>query len=42
MRNPAWVIISLVQPVLEGVVVAIGLAVVCMWLGSRAFLRENA
>jgi ABC-2 type transport system permease protein len=27
---------------LEGVVVAIGLAVVCMWLGSRAFLRENA
>jgi ABC-2 type transport system permease protein len=27
---------------LEGVVVAIGLAAVCMWLGSRAFLRENA
>lgn len=27
---------------LEGVGVAVGLAVVCMWLGSRAFLRENA
>jgi ABC-2 type transport system permease protein len=27
---------------LEGVAVAIGLAIVCMWLGSRAFLRENA
>lgn len=27
---------------LEGVAVAVGLAVVCMWLGSRAFLRENA
>jgi ABC-2 type transport system permease protein len=27
---------------LEGVAVAVGVAVVCMWLGSRAFLRENA
>ena len=27
---------------LEGVVVAAGLAVVCLWLGSRVFLRENA
>jgi len=27
---------------LEGVLVAVGVAVVCMWLGSRAFLRENA
>ena len=27
---------------LEGVAVAVGLAIVCMWLGSRAFLRENA
>jgi ABC-2 type transport system permease protein len=27
---------------LEGVCVAIGLAVVCLFLGSRAFLRENA
>jgi ABC-2 type transport system permease protein len=26
----------------EGVLVAIGLAVVCLWLGSRSFLRENA
>lgn len=27
---------------LEGVAVAIGLAVVCLWLGSRAFVKENA
>ena len=27
---------------LEGVAVAVGVAAVCMWLGSRAFLRENA
>jgi hypothetical protein len=26
----------------EGVAVAVGLAVVCLWLGSRVFLRENA
>jgi ABC-2 type transport system permease protein len=28
--------------VIEGVCVAIGTAVVCMWLGSRVFVRENA
>jgi len=28
--------------VIEGVCVAIGLAIVCMWLGSRVFVRENA
>jgi ABC-2 type transport system permease protein len=27
---------------LEGVAVAVGLAIVCLFLGSRAFLRENA
>jgi len=27
---------------LEGVAVSAGLAVVCLWLGSRVFLRENA
>jgi ABC-2 type transport system permease protein len=27
---------------LEGVLVAAGLAVVCLWLGSRVFIRENA
>jgi len=27
---------------LEGVAVAVGLAIVCLYLGSRAFLRENA
>jgi ABC-2 type transport system permease protein len=27
---------------LEGVAVAVGLALVCLWLGSRVFLRENA
>jgi ABC-2 type transport system permease protein len=27
---------------LEGVAVAAGLAVVCLWLGSRVFVRENA
>jgi ABC-2 type transport system permease protein len=27
---------------LEGVLVAAGLAAVCLWLGSRAFVRENA
>jgi ABC-2 type transport system permease protein len=27
---------------LEGVLVGIGVAVVCLWLGSRSFLRENA
>lgn len=27
---------------LEGVLVAIGVAAVCLWLGSRSFLRENA
>ncbi|HEX8007773.1 MAG TPA: ABC transporter permease [Trebonia sp.] len=26
----------------EGVAVAAGLAVICLWLGSRVFLRENA
>jgi ABC-2 type transport system permease protein len=26
----------------EGVAVAVGLALVCLWLGSRVFLRENA
>jgi ABC-2 type transport system permease protein len=28
--------------VLEGVAVSIGLAAVCLWLASRAFVRENA
>jgi ABC-2 type transport system permease protein len=27
---------------LEGVVVAIGLAAVCLWIAARAFVRENA
>jgi ABC-2 type transport system permease protein len=27
---------------LEGVAVAVGLALVCLWLGSRVFVRENA
>ncbi len=27
---------------LEGVLVAMGLAAVCLWLGSRVFVRENA
>ena len=27
---------------LEGVLVAVGLAVVCLVLGSRVFVRENA
>jgi ABC-2 type transport system permease protein len=26
----------------EGIAVAVGLAAVCLWLGSRVFLRENA
>ena len=26
----------------EGVAVAVGVAIICMWLGSRAFVRENA
>jgi ABC-2 type transport system permease protein len=28
--------------VLEGILVAVGLAAVCLWLGSLVFLRENA
>jgi hypothetical protein len=28
--------------VLEGIVVSVGLAALCLWLGSRVFLRENA
>jgi ABC-2 type transport system permease protein len=28
--------------VIEGVCVAVGVAIVCMWLGSRVFVRENA
>jgi ABC-2 type transport system permease protein len=28
--------------VIEGICVAIGTAIVCMWLGSRVFVRENA
>ncbi|MBV9444775.1 MAG: ABC transporter permease [Streptosporangiaceae bacterium] len=28
--------------VVEGIVVAVGMAIVCLWLGSRVFLRENA
>ena len=27
---------------LEGVLVAVGMAAVCLWLGSRVFVRENA
>jgi hypothetical protein len=27
---------------LYGVLVALGLAAVCLWLGSRVFVRENA
>jgi ABC-2 type transport system permease protein len=27
---------------IEGVAVAAGLAIICLWLGSRAFVRENA
>jgi len=26
----------------EGIAVALGLAVVCLWLGSRVFVQENA
>jgi len=26
----------------EGLAVAVGLAAVCLWLGSRVFVRENA
>jgi len=28
--------------VVEGIAVAIGMAAICLWLGSRVFLRENA
>jgi ABC-2 type transport system permease protein len=28
--------------VVEGIAVAVGMAAVCLWLGSRVFLRENA
>jgi len=28
--------------VVEGLAVAVGLAAVLMWLGSRVFVRENA
>jgi ABC-2 type transport system permease protein len=27
---------------LEGVLVAVGLAVACLWIAGRAFIRENA
>jgi hypothetical protein len=27
---------------LEGILVALGLAVVCLWIAGRAFVRENA
>ncbi len=27
---------------LEGVLVAIGLAALCLWIAGRAFIRENA
>jgi len=27
---------------LEGVCVAVGLAALCLWIASRAFVRENA
>jgi len=26
----------------EGVAVSVGLAIVCLWLAGRAFMRENA
>jgi ABC-2 type transport system permease protein len=26
----------------EGIAVAVGMAAVCLWIGSRAFIRENA
>jgi ABC-2 type transport system permease protein len=28
--------------VVEGITVAVGMSIVCLWLGSRVFLRENA
>jgi ABC-2 type transport system permease protein len=28
--------------VLEGILVSVGVAALCLWLGSRVFLRENA
>jgi len=27
---------------LEGVLVAVGLAIACLWIAGRAFVRENA
>ena len=27
---------------LEGILVALGLAVACLWIAGRAFVRENA
>ena len=26
----------------EGIAVAVGMAAVCLWIGPRAFIRENA
>ena len=65
LRQPAWVIIGLTQPILylalfgstfvgfaiisdwrsgviEGIVVAVGMALLFLWLGSRVFVQENA
>jgi len=30
------------QNLVEGIAVSIGLAVICLWLAGRAFVRENA
>jgi len=27
---------------LEGILVALGLAIACLWIAGRAFVRENA
>jgi hypothetical protein len=32
----------LTTSMLEGILVALGLAVACLWIAGRAFIRENA
>jgi ABC-2 type transport system permease protein len=36
------VVMLLTTIMLEGILVALGLAVACLWIAGRAFVRENA
>jgi hypothetical protein len=41
-RRYSGTCLAAAEDLVEGVLVAIGLAVACLWIADRAFVRENA